>query len=104
MSIHTLVPDIRYRIKVYSNIRNNVGLRARRSDIRLSPITLITDIGLSATYALIRNPYIPINYVFPQYQYLLILEHLFIFALFSITLLSFPSCFSSPPRPQSSIS
>jgi hypothetical protein len=45
--------DIGYRIKVYSDIRYNVGLYAfqsdiGRSDIRLSPISLITDIGLSA--------------------------------------------------------
>jgi hypothetical protein len=45
--------DIEYRTKVYSDIRYNVGLCALqsdigRSDIRLSPISLITDIGLSA--------------------------------------------------------
>jgi hypothetical protein len=45
--------DIGYRTKLYSDIRYNVGLRALqsdigRSDIRLSPISLITDIGLSA--------------------------------------------------------
>jgi hypothetical protein len=45
--------DIGYRTKVYSDIRYNVGLCALqsdigRSDIRLSPISLITDIGLSA--------------------------------------------------------
>jgi hypothetical protein len=45
--------DIGYRTKLYSNIRYNVGLCALqsdigRSDIRLSPISLITDIGLIA--------------------------------------------------------
>ncbi len=44
---------IGYRTKVYSDIRYNVGLCAFQSDIgcsdiRLSPISLITDIGLSA--------------------------------------------------------
>jgi hypothetical protein len=47
------VSDIGYRTKVYSDIRHNVGLCAlqsdiERSDIRLSPISLITDIGVSA--------------------------------------------------------
>ncbi len=42
-----------YRTKVYSDIRSNVGLCAIQSDIglsdiRLSPILLITGIGLSA--------------------------------------------------------
>ncbi len=45
--------DIGYSTKFYSDIRYNVGLCALqsdigRSDIRLSPISLITDIGLSA--------------------------------------------------------
>jgi hypothetical protein len=45
--------DIGYWIQVYSNLRYNVGLRSlqsdiRSSDIQLSPISLITDIGLSA--------------------------------------------------------
>ncbi len=45
--------DIGYRTKVYSDIQYIVGLCALqsdigRSDIRLSPISLITDIGLSA--------------------------------------------------------
>jgi hypothetical protein len=45
--------DVGYRIKVYSDIRYNVGLRSlqsdiRSSDIKLSPISLITDIGVSA--------------------------------------------------------
>ncbi len=45
--------DIGYGTKVYSDIRFNVGLYALQSDIgcsdiRLSPISLITDIGLSA--------------------------------------------------------
>ncbi len=44
--------DIQYRIKVYSDIRYNDGLRSLQfdigsSDIKLSPILLITDIGLS---------------------------------------------------------
>jgi hypothetical protein len=44
---------IGYRIKVYSDIRYNVGLRSLQSDIgssdiKLSPISLITDIGVSA--------------------------------------------------------
>jgi hypothetical protein len=45
--------DVGYRIKVYSDIRYNVVLRSLQSDIgssdiKLSPISLITDIGLSA--------------------------------------------------------
>jgi hypothetical protein len=45
--------DVGYRIKVYSDIRYNVGLRSLQSDfgssdIKLSPISLITDIGVSA--------------------------------------------------------
>jgi hypothetical protein len=45
--------DIGYQRKDYSDIRYNVGLCALqsdigRSDIRLSPISLITDIGMSA--------------------------------------------------------
>jgi hypothetical protein len=45
--------DIGYWIKVYSDIRYNVGLRSLQSDIgssdiKLSPISLITDIGVSA--------------------------------------------------------
>jgi hypothetical protein len=45
--------NIEYRIKVYSVIRYNVGLRSLQSDIgssdiKLSPISLITDIELSA--------------------------------------------------------
>jgi hypothetical protein len=45
--------DIGYRTKVYSDIQYNVGLCALQfdigcSDIRLSPISLITDIGLNA--------------------------------------------------------
>ncbi len=45
--------DIGYRRKDYSDIRYNVGLCTLqsdigRSDIRLSPISLITDIGMSA--------------------------------------------------------
>jgi hypothetical protein len=45
--------DIGYQIKVYSDIRYNVGLRSLQSniassDIKLSPISLITDIGVSA--------------------------------------------------------
>jgi hypothetical protein len=45
--------DIGYRIKVYSDIRYNVGLRSLQSDIgssdiKLSLISLITDIGVSA--------------------------------------------------------
>jgi hypothetical protein len=50
---HIHLSDIGYQTKVYSDIRHNVGLCAfqsdiGRSDIRLSPISLITDIGLSA--------------------------------------------------------
>jgi hypothetical protein len=45
--------DVGYRIKVYSDIRYNVGLRSLQSDIgssdiKISPISLITDIGVSA--------------------------------------------------------
>ncbi len=48
-----MMSDIGYRTKVHSDIRYNVGLCALQSDIgrfdiRLSPISLITDIGLSA--------------------------------------------------------
>jgi hypothetical protein len=51
--VRILLSDIGYRTKVYSDIRYNVGLCALqsdigRSDIRLSPISLIKDIGLSA--------------------------------------------------------
>jgi hypothetical protein len=51
--LQILKSDIGYRRKDYSDIRYNVGLCALqsdigRSDIRLSPISLITDIGLSA--------------------------------------------------------
>jgi hypothetical protein len=47
------VLDVGYRIKVYSDIRYNVGFRSPQSDIgssdiKLSPISLITDIGVSA--------------------------------------------------------
>jgi hypothetical protein len=47
--------DIGYWIKVYSDIRYNVGLRSLQSDIgssdnKLSPISLITDIGVSAQH------------------------------------------------------
>jgi hypothetical protein len=50
-----------YRTKIYSDIQYNVGLCALqsdigRSDIRLSPISLITDIGLSA-HLWIRETY-----------------------------------------------
>jgi hypothetical protein len=52
-SINKGKSDIEYRIKVYSDIRYNGGLRSPQSDtgssdIQLSPISLITDIGLSA--------------------------------------------------------
>ncbi len=45
--------DIGYQIKVYSDIRYNVGLHSLQSDIgssdiKLSPISLIKDIGVSA--------------------------------------------------------
>jgi hypothetical protein len=48
-----MMSDIGYWTKVYSDIRYNVGLCALqsdigRSDIRLSQILLITDIGLRA--------------------------------------------------------
>ncbi len=47
------ISNIQYRIKFYSNIRYNVGLCSLQSDIgssniKLSPISLITDIGVSA--------------------------------------------------------
>ncbi len=56
--------DIRYRIKVYSDIRYNVGLRSLQSDIgssdiKLSPISLITDIGVSAHLCLPVYPSLP---------------------------------------------
>ncbi len=45
--------DIGYRLKVYSDIRYNVRLLSLqtdigRSNVKLSPISLITDIGVSA--------------------------------------------------------
>ncbi len=48
-----LMSDIGFRTKVYSDIRYNVGFCAHqsdigRSDIRLSPISLIMDIGVRA--------------------------------------------------------
>jgi hypothetical protein len=48
-----------YRIKVYSDIRYNVGFRSLQSDIgssdiKLSPISLITDIGVSAHLCLLE--------------------------------------------------
>ncbi len=51
--LQMLMSDIKYQTKVYTDIPHNVGLCALqsdigRSDIRLSPISLITDIGLSA--------------------------------------------------------
>jgi hypothetical protein len=51
--LRMLMSDIGYGTKVYSDIQHNVRLYALqsdigRSDIRLSPIPLITDIGLSA--------------------------------------------------------
>jgi hypothetical protein len=51
--LQILLSDIGYGTKVYSDIRYNVGLCALqsdigRSDIRLSPISMIADIGLSA--------------------------------------------------------
>jgi hypothetical protein len=55
--------DIGYRIKVCSDIRYNVGLRSLQSnigssDIKLSPISLITDIGVSAHLWLSLTPHI----------------------------------------------
>ncbi len=52
-SINHWMSDIGYRIKDYSDIRYNVGLHSLQSDIvsfdfKLSPISLITDIGVSA--------------------------------------------------------
>jgi hypothetical protein len=51
-NLQIFMSDVGYRTKVYSDIRYNVGLCALQSDIgcsdiRLSPISLITDIGLS---------------------------------------------------------
>ncbi len=53
------ISDRGYWIKVYSDIRYNVGLRSLQSDIgssdiKLSPISLITDIGVSAHLCLLR--------------------------------------------------
>ncbi len=53
-SVKLRMSDIRYRIKVYSDIRYNVRLRSLQSDIRssnikLSLISLIKEIGVSAT-------------------------------------------------------
>jgi hypothetical protein len=52
MLIYEWMWNIGYRIKVYSDIRYDVGLRSFQSDIgssdiRLSPISLITNIGVS---------------------------------------------------------
>jgi hypothetical protein len=54
--------DIGYRIKVYPDIRYNIGLRSLQSDIggyeiRLSSISLITDIGRSAHLCLQQTIY-----------------------------------------------
>jgi hypothetical protein len=40
--------DITYQTKIYSDIRDNVRLHSLQSDIKLSPISLITDIEVSA--------------------------------------------------------
>jgi hypothetical protein len=50
--------DVEYRIKLYSDICYNVGFRSLQSniggsDIRLSPISLITEIGLSSAYVIV---------------------------------------------------
>jgi hypothetical protein len=47
--------DMGYQTKVFFLIQYNVGLHSLQSDIggsdiKLSPISLITDIGVSATY------------------------------------------------------
>jgi hypothetical protein len=52
-SMNVWMSDIRYQIKVYSDIPNNVQLCSLQSDIgssniRFSQILLITDIGVSA--------------------------------------------------------
>ncbi len=70
--------DIGYRIKVYSDIRNNVGLRSLQSDIgssdiQLSPISLITDIGLSAHLCL---------------QYIHARTHIYIYNFLAVNLVS----------------
>ncbi len=57
--LQVFMSDIGYRTKVYSDIRYNVGLCALQSDIgrsniRLSPVLLITDVGLSAHLCLFR--------------------------------------------------
>jgi hypothetical protein len=54
MLVHALISDMGYGIKVYSDIRYDVRLRTHQSDVgssdfRLSPISVITDIGLRAT-------------------------------------------------------
>ncbi len=51
--LQIVMSEMGYWTKVYSDIHYNVGLCAlqsdiRRFDVRLSPISLITDIGLSA--------------------------------------------------------
>ncbi len=55
--------DIGYRIKVYSDIPHNVGFCSFQSDIggsdiTLSPISLITDIGLNAHQCWQQLPYL----------------------------------------------
>jgi hypothetical protein len=52
MSVQVAMSDIGYRRKLYSNIRYNIGLHflspnIGSSDIRLNPISLVTDSGLS---------------------------------------------------------
>jgi hypothetical protein len=59
-----------YRIKVYSDIEHNVGLRSLQSDIggsgiRLSPILQIMDIGLSAHLSFEVSGFYP-NKFFPS--------------------------------------
>jgi hypothetical protein len=66
--------DIGYRTKVYSDIRYNVGLCALqsdigRSDIRLSPISLITDIGVSAHLCC---SVLPITFCLPHSSFLVL--------------------------------
>jgi hypothetical protein len=66
-----LMSDIGYRMKVYSDIQHNAGLHSfqpdvRSCDIKLSPILLITDIGVSAHLWIYRTIKIPKIISFPK--------------------------------------
>jgi hypothetical protein len=68
LSINWGMSDIGYRIKVYSDIWYNVGFHSLQSDIgssgiKLSPVSLITDIRLSV--------YLWLSFIYSNGRYLL---------------------------------